>query len=124
MKYFLDTDILIDYLKGVKKTVDYINRILDKNNTVFFTSVIVVAELYSVHLDKNEKTLIENVFSSIEVVSVDYEVALIAGDLRARYKIGLADCLIAASAKKMRATIVTRNQKDYRVMRVKVITPF
>lgn len=124
MKYFLDTDIIIDYLKGVEKTVISIESVLEEKDAIFFTSVIVIAELYSVRLDKNEREIIEHLLKSIEVISVDYDMAIIAGALRARYKRGLADCLIAASAKKIGAVIVTRNQKDYRTMRMKIMTPW
>lgn len=38
----------------------------------------------------------------------------LGGALRRKFKMGLDDALIAATAKKMKAKLVTRNLKDFR----------
>lgn len=123
MSYFFDTDVIIDYLKGVDKSLNLIDDILEKGKDIYI-SVIVVAELYSVNLKPSDKKTLINLFNSIEIIPINYQLAIKSGELRAKYHRGLADCLIAASVKELKSTLITRNKKDYELMGLKVITPF
>lgn len=123
MNYFFDTDVIIDYLKGVDKSINFIDNILEKGKNIYI-SVIVVAELYSINLKPSDKKILINLFNSIEIIPISYQLAIKAGELRAKYKQSLADCLIAASTKELESILITRNKKDYELMRIKLIAPF
>lgn len=108
-----DTDIIIDYLRGDKKAVQF----FDSFEGEFCVSAITIAELYSgVKGDEEEKDL--NYFLSLfGVYPVNNEIAIAGGRLRNKWYeshgMGLADALIAATAGIHGMKLISLNKKYF-----------
>lgn len=108
----IDTDVIIDYLRGQPDAVIYIESLTDP----LLISTITVAELYSGVREGEERTKLEMFISAFECVLISEEIAVKGGLYRRDYKshkIGLADALIAATAELRGATLVTLNIKHF-----------
>src|SRR5947209_14236782 len=112
-RLLLDTDILIDYLRGRAEAISY----LENRPEPLAVSAITVAELYAGVREGEERTKLTLFLSALEVIPVDERVAARGGLLRRDYSkshgTGLADALIAATAEVHQATLVTLNAKHF-----------
>lgn len=119
----VDTDILIDYFRGIPESIDFVERELDQISV----SVISVAELYQGVRDGRERTALESFLSAVTVLSTDFEIGKRAGLYRREYKgshnTGLADCLIAATAAEQKIPLRTLNTKHFPMLR-DVLAPY
>ena len=108
-----DTDVLIEYLRGKDEAKAYIDNIKD----VIYMSSITVAELYAGVKKGNELKKLEIFIETFEVISLSENIAKMGGLYRNQYKpghgTGLADALIAATAKEIDAQIITFNTKHF-----------
>lgn len=109
----LDTDIVIDHLRGHPDAVAYMRNLTTRP----LTSVVVVAELYAGVRDGPERAQLESFLSGLIVLPLDSDTAVDGGLLRRTYAkshgVGLDDALIAATAKRNGATLVTLNVKHF-----------
>ena len=114
----IDTDVLIDYLRGKADAVEFIEGL----TTRILISSITVAELYAAVREGNERTALDQFISAFEFVPIDAAIAVEGGlfrrDFGKSHNVGLAD----ASAKARNAVLVTLNSKHF-PMSVKVIVP-
>src|SRR5262245_13209031 len=94
----IDTDVLIDYLRGRTEAVEYIDTL----GGPLFLSVITVAELYAGVRDGAERAKLDTFVSAFGIIPVDPDIATTGGLYRRDYGkshgTGLADALIAATA--------------------------
>jgi len=109
----LDTDVLIDFLRGYSKAVNFVNT----NSSRIILSSIVVAELYAGVKGKSELKVLENFISLFRVLPVTSEIAKTGGlykrDYGKSHGVGLADAIIAASCEAENAELKTLNVKHY-----------
>jgi predicted nucleic acid-binding protein len=109
----VDTDVLIDYLRGNDKAVTFI----DKFSSHIILSSIVVAELYAGVKGTNELSVLNNFVSLFRIVSIDSDIAKAGGlykrDFGKSHGVGLADAILAATADKENAKLKTLNVKHY-----------
>ena len=121
MKFLLDTNIVIDFLRGKQPVVDRINRILKQGLAI---SAVSVAELYhGAYKSSRPKYNLEKVdefisVPGISVVDLDKKIAGYYGkmlaDLEANgVKLAEVDVLIAATAGEMELTILTGDKKHF-----------
>ena len=117
----LDTDVLIDFLRGYDKAVSFVNVNLDR----IILSSIVVAELYAGVMsgkDDTEQAVLENFLSLFRVVPVNGDVAKLGGlykrDYGRSHGVGLADAIVAATATLEDAELKTLNVKHYPMLRI------
>lgn len=112
-KLLFDTDVLIEYLRGSDDAKAYIDGI----QSVIYMSAITMAELYAGVREGDEYKRLEMFIETFEVADLNKNIAKIGGLLRNQYKpshgTGLADALIAATAKEIGAQIVTFNAKHF-----------
>ncbi len=122
-KMLFDTDVLIEYLRGKDAAKAYIDNIKD----VIYMSSITMAELYSGVRKGAESKKLEIFIETFEVVSLNKNIAKMGGLYRNQYKpshgTGLADALIAATAKEIDAQIITFNTKHFPMLN-DVIKPY
>lgn len=113
MTLLLDTCILIDYSKNHSGAVQY----LDKLQSPLAVSALTVTEILTGTRNKREKKLFLTLFNLWLVFPVTYEIADLAGYYRQAYfkshRIGVVDAIIAATAEKNNAQIITLNIKDF-----------
>ena len=108
-----DTDVCIDYLRGIEPAVTYVESLADP----ILLSTISVAELYAGVREGSEREALTSFIAAWEIVPVDEAIAIQGGLFRRDYgkshQIGLADALIAATAELRNASLVTLNKKHF-----------
>ncbi len=124
MNVLLDTDILINFLRGNAQAQEEIASLIDRS--VLHCSVVTIAEIHAgMREHEREKTL--ELLESLTPVNITPKIAEIAGRYKRTIKVQrleLDDCFIAASAISIRALLVTGNGKHYPMSDVekKVVT--
>jgi predicted nucleic acid-binding protein len=122
--YPLDTSVLIDHAEGRPDGVAILARVFE-HTAELYTCDVVTSEALSGG-DEEERRLIARLLDALEHVSLDPEGARWAGRRRhglrsAGRRCPLADVLIAATAWRLDATIVTRNVADFERFGVPVL---
>lgn len=116
-RYLIDTNILIDHLRGDAVAGRFLHDV-ESGRLQATISVITECELLaSPALTPREERHVIALLELLPRVAVTSRVARLAADLRRRYTITIADALIAATALRGHATLVTRNVKDFRAVR-------
>jgi hypothetical protein len=109
----LDTDVLVDFLRGRSKAVAFVNAHSDR----IILSSIVVAELYAGVKGDAEQAALDDFVSLFRVASVNAEIAKAGGLYKRNYGkshgVGLADAILAATAEIENAELKTLNIKHY-----------
>jgi len=109
----VDTDILIDYLRGSSKAEDFV----ESNIEDLSVSSITIGELYQGVREGEERSALDSMSSALTTLPVTEEIAREGGLLCRKYRnshqIGLADCLIAATAACHDLPLKTLNLKHY-----------
>lgn len=109
----VDTDVMIDFLRGHEKAIAFI----EKFSPYIILSPIVVAELYAGVKGTDELSVLDNFVSLFLVVPINFEIAKTGGlykrDYGKSHGVGLADAILAATADKENAELKTLNVKHY-----------
>jgi predicted nucleic acid-binding protein len=112
-KFLIDTDVLIDYLKGRDEAV----RFLESQHIPMLVSAITVGELYAGVREGKERFILDDFIEYFRVISLNNALAVKGGlfrrDFQKSHSVGLADAMIAATAESENATLVTLNQKHF-----------
>ena len=113
MQLLVDTDVMIDFLRGYPAAVNLIQQ----NSTKIALPAIVVAELYAGVRNQSEQAVLDHLFELFPVIPLSPEIAKTAGLLKRDYAkshgTGLADAVIAATAKNTQTKLTTLNTKHY-----------
>jgi hypothetical protein len=119
----IDTDVLVDYLRGQADAVAYIDAL----TTPLLVSAITVAELNSGVREGAERQALDQFLTALHIVPVDQAIAVQGGvfrrDFGRSHGIGLADAMIAATAVSRQARLVTLNKKHFPML-VDVEVPY
>lgn len=109
----MESDILIDFLKGVEGARAVLERAADEG--VIRLSAVSAAQVIARASRKNREPAIK-LLESFNIVPVDKGVASRAGlyfpDGR-RDKFDLCDCLVAATCEQLAAVLVTKDRSRY-----------
>jgi predicted nucleic acid-binding protein len=120
----VDTDVLIEFLRGNSKVKDMLAQELMEGRRLF-CSVITEAEILA-GLRSGEERSVEGLLEKLESIPVTREIARTAGSLKQKYGksqgLALPDALIAASAISHRLLLLTRNAKHFRFKEVQLLT--
>ena len=124
--YVIDSDVLIDHLRGYRDALDFIDSLILDGAEVCF-SVISEAEIYS-NVRLGEEASILALFGALARLNVNGVIARKAGEYRALYRrshgMALPDALIAATAFVHQSTLITRNVRHYPMPDIRVVMPF
>jgi predicted nucleic acid-binding protein len=109
----LDTDVLIDYLRGVPAAGRYIDGLDEVPTCSEMTRAEVLRGMRS-----RERRATERFLATIRWSVVDEETSGLAGELGRRFRrghggIGVADLVIAATAVRLRAPLATLNVRHF-----------
>ena len=109
----VDTDVMVDYLRGHGQAIDFLKQHTEK----VILPAIVVAELYAGVKGQAEQAALDDVVSLFRVVPITAEIAKAAGllkrDFGRSHGVGLADAILAATARAEDADLTTLNVKHY-----------
>ena len=109
----LDTDVAIDYLRGVPVAVDFVQR----HEQEIALSAVTVAELFAGVRAGQETTDLEEFIRLFPVIPVDLDIAKSAGlhrrDFGPSHGTGLADGMLAATADRHTLGLKTLNTRHY-----------
>jgi predicted nucleic acid-binding protein len=123
MSYLFDTTVAIDWSLDDADVVEVVEACFAETG-LLYTCDVVTCEALSGGTEE-EREVIRRFLTALEFVALDPDGAASAGDLRrqARRSSGrsLGDALIAALARRLGATIVTRNATDYAAYEVPVL---
>lgn len=113
-KILLDTDVLIDHLRG--------HRQLNLTDPALKLSVVTRAELFAGrHVNESE---LRRTLDVIQEIPVDRVIAESAGCIRRTSDLPIADALIAATALEHGMSVMTRNIRHFaRVPELDLCTP-
>ena len=114
MKVLVDTDVIIDALRGVKKAINTLAKLREENELLI--SGITEMELMAGRdaSDKRKRELILSFLSKFKKVNPTNETLQLAGEFRRKYDISPPDCIIAATAVLEGAKLLTRNLRDFK----------
>ena len=109
----LDTDVAIDYLRGVQAAVDFVNQ----HEKEISLSAVTVAELFAGVRDGDETVKLEEFIGLFPVIPIGLGVAKAAGlhrrDFGPSHGTGLADGMLAATADLHALELRTLNTRHY-----------
>ncbi|WP_258083994.1 type II toxin-antitoxin system VapC family toxin [Thermococcus thermotolerans] len=110
--YLVDTDVIIDVLRGVEEAKRYLLKLAEEGLAV---STVTVAELFSGKetRDPVKRERILRLLRHFEMIPVDRDIAILAGEIRRDYGLHLGDAVISATAIIHGLTIVTGNLKHF-----------
>jgi predicted nucleic acid-binding protein len=125
VRYLLDTTIIIDHAHGYEPAMQLLHRLYE-DGAELFTCDVVVCEALSGGTDEHRR-VISRLLEPLDYVATDPTAARAAGGARLERhrsggKLGLGDAIIAAVARGMDATIVTRNRPDFERQGISVLS--
>jgi len=113
-KIVLDTNILIEILKGNKTII----KKLELLSTDFVISSITVMELYYGALNKAELFQLKKFISLFKVIEINENISSISTELIFQYakshNLAIPDSLIASTAISIDSELLTLNLKDFK----------
>ena len=113
MHFLIDTNILIDHLRGDATSTEFLLR-FEKGNDYASISVITEYELLVGPSPNSKEVLrIEQMLRLFPKISITSGIVRIAARFRQRHRTDTVDSLIAATAYSIKATLVTRNLKHF-----------
>lgn len=120
-RLLVDTDILIDYLRGLPQAVQFIDEAGERVRI----SVVSAAELYA-GAREAEMDSIRDLLASFPSIPVTFEIARTGGLIRRQYmrshRVDIPDALIAATAHEEGISLATLNRKHFPML--PVVTPY
>lgn len=108
MKALFDTNILIDYLKGIEAAKDEIDR-----HDQRLVSIVTWMEVLAGARNEPETDVIDMFLRDFRVVDVTRRIAREAVDIRRAAHVRLPDAVIWATARAESALLITRNTRDF-----------
>jgi len=117
----VDTDVLINFLRGKEKTGDFLSTLIDE--ATLSCSAITVAEIFA-GMREHERKKTEELLDSLNIIDVDRRIAEKAGNYKNKIKshhLEIDDCIIAATAFSENATLATGNGRHYPVTDIEKI---
>lgn len=110
-RLLIDTNIIIDYLRGKEQAIAFFKHIPD--DSPLLLSTITVTELYA----GVEEQLLHAFLQDFKIITVDHAIArkggLIKNDYGPSHGIGIADAVIAATTLAYKAKLITLNEKHF-----------
>jgi predicted nucleic acid-binding protein len=123
-RYLLDSDAVIDHLKGVGPTIALVDTLINGRN-ILCTCDVVLAEVYT-GLPPAARDAAEQFLATLDFLPSVPEIGRQAGLWKYQFArqgttVALTDALIAATALHWGATVVTGNPRHYPMAEVSLL---
>lgn len=119
MNAVIDTNVLVDYLRGIEAARKELSRYSEPAISVItWMEVLVGAQT------DDEERLLRNFLDRFEVLPITQAVADQAVHIRRTERLRLPDAIIWATARSHRALLVTRNTRDFPVDHPSIRIPY
>ncbi len=119
-RLLIDTDVLIEYLRGRDRAVEYLEGL----HADLYVSVVSIAELFAGVRGEEEEASLKQFLLTFTVLPVTQKVAQLGGlyrrEYRASHGTGIADALIAATAEDSGAGLVSFNRRHFPLVEITV----
>ena len=113
IKLLIDTDIFIDYLKGMSPA----KAVFRSRDIDIYCSILTKKELLSkTGLKDSERKKIISILRDLKTISIDPDISLKYSDLLAKYhdnRLQPPDAIIAATAWSKKLPLLTRNRRHF-----------
>ncbi|MFH0874370.1 MAG: PIN domain-containing protein [archaeon] len=123
----IDTDIIIDLLRGYEPSKLFFNEIM-QNNFDAYISVVSIMELNSGTSTKSteEQVRIQKIVDLFKTITINPQIAQLAGFIVRDYAFAFPDALIASSFLNSKLNcLVTRNIKHFeKIKNIKIKKPY
>lgn len=123
IKLLVDTDIIIDYLKGVKPA----KALFKSEDSDIYCSILSKKELLSkAGLSESERKRVKDLLAGLKVLKIDSDINKKYMLLLNKYgerQSSIADYVIAATAWAKNLPLLTRNQKHFKWIREIKLAP-
>jgi len=121
----LDSDVIIQWLRGYQPVADSLLKVLGSGHNLLWTPVS-IAEIFA-GARKSESAPIEKLFLILETLPISATIGRKAGYYLQKYSkshsVELGDALIAASACITRLSLWTLNRKHYPMPEIRLFVP-
>ena len=112
-KILLDTDFVIDLLRGYTKRINRLITKIENGEIKACISLMSIIELYS-GKDSDEKEMIISKFLSLlNIIPLNFALSKLAGNIKRKYRLSLADSIIAATSSNYKIRLFTFNIKHF-----------
>ncbi|HDZ76668.1 MAG TPA: type II toxin-antitoxin system VapC family toxin [Candidatus Omnitrophica bacterium] len=114
MRYLIDTNIIIDHLRGDKTATSFLEEI---ENRQIKASISVITEyelLACPILTKRQEKEIISFVKIFAMLNITPSIVKTAACFKKTYSAGIVDSLIAATAYRSKSTLITRNIKHFK----------
>lgn len=108
LRAVLDTNILIDFLKGIEPARRQLESL-----SAWTISVITWIEIQVGADNEQDRLDLGSFLTLFEVVALDARVATGAVEARRNYRLRVPDAIIYATAQTLQLPLLTRNTKDF-----------
>lgn len=116
--YLIDTNIIIYYLAGQEDVVTFLRNHRGK----LAISPITWMETLSYNFSQEQEQVVRSFLAEFSVVNLSDSIMEIAVSVRKQKKIKLPDAIIAATAIDQGCILVTRNQKDFKGIKIHLMS--
>src|SRR3989338_2824467 len=106
----LDTNIVIEYLKGVPEVVRMVEDLRATNQMLAISVITEIEVLAHPARSENDVRQFNEWLDSVKIVPVDSTLGRLAAELRRTHKLKIADSIVAATAHMYGAQLVTRDR--------------
>ena len=118
----LDTNVIIDYGRGERRVVAWVDAQRKKNR--FAISTITVTELLGYpNITTEEIFRLEVWLRAVVIASVDVSIARSAAQIRRDTNLTTTDSIIAATALLLNADLATQDKDLKRIKQIRIIAP-
>jgi predicted nucleic acid-binding protein len=123
--FILDTDIAIWILREHHEIISILKRMHIKEDSAM--SALTVSELY-MHIFPSEIPSVEDLIDNNQIIQVNKEIAKKGGLYWSEFhlkfaKLGIVDCIIAASVYAVKGTLITLNDRHFPMTDIKIFNP-
>ncbi|HUG15875.1 MAG TPA: PIN domain-containing protein [Thermomicrobiales bacterium] len=125
-RYLLDSDIVVDLLKGTPSAVNRMNALDEQEHLLCLCDIVIAEVMSGVHDDDRNDA--EGLLRSFAFLESTADIGPQAGIRRYSYAregtfLSVADAIIAATALEYDATLVSRNTRHFPMPELRVTTP-